>query len=202
MPRHDLYACELPIGGSLSTIALAMRHMQRRGRGSPRCPRWTRRESAARARMRSCSPIEAGARDTAGTISRCREARAQVTGIGASASRTLASSAFVACRGGRSLGRSAGTGRVSGRLAAGSAGGAVAGSARGDYAHRTQSQAIGSSGFAANQSVLRGTGATGRSRTQDLSPGSAGDLGLSGALCDASCSWFRNEALTVVRRRL
>jgi hypothetical protein len=26
VPRHDLYACELPIGGSLSTVAVAMRH--------------------------------------------------------------------------------------------------------------------------------------------------------------------------------
>ena len=30
--RHDVGACELPIGGSSSTVAVAMRHMQRRGR--------------------------------------------------------------------------------------------------------------------------------------------------------------------------
>src|SRR5918998_4023125 len=42
-------------------------------------PQWTRRESADRARMRSCNPIEAGAQPTASTISPFREARAQVT---------------------------------------------------------------------------------------------------------------------------
>ena len=26
VPRHDLYACEFPIGGSLSTVAVGMRH--------------------------------------------------------------------------------------------------------------------------------------------------------------------------------
>jgi hypothetical protein len=35
VPRHDLYACELPIGGSSSTVAVAMRqeHQPRRGVG-------------------------------------------------------------------------------------------------------------------------------------------------------------------------
>ena len=28
VPRHDLYACELPIGGSLSTVAVPMRQMR------------------------------------------------------------------------------------------------------------------------------------------------------------------------------
>jgi hypothetical protein len=33
--RHDLYACELPIGGSLSTVAVAMRQMQQRRADCP-----------------------------------------------------------------------------------------------------------------------------------------------------------------------
>ena len=46
MPRHDRYACEFPSGGSLSTVAVAMRHTG--ASGSARGP--DRREKKRTAR--------------------------------------------------------------------------------------------------------------------------------------------------------